>query len=100
MVLWRHALRNALIPVVTVFGTNLGHLLASASGLAVVETIFVWPGLGKLAVDAILQRDYPVIQAFVLVAGVTFALINLVVDLSYLVIDPRIRLERRTAGAA
>jgi peptide/nickel transport system permease protein len=93
-ILFRHALRNALIPIVTVFGTNVGHLLAGASGLAVIETIFVWPGLGKLAVDAISQRDYPMIQAFVLFAGATFVLINLVVDLSYAVIDPRVRLDR------
>jgi ABC-type dipeptide/oligopeptide/nickel transport system permease component len=93
-ILSRHALRNALIPVVTVFGTSVGHLLAGASGLAVIETIFVWPGLGKLAVDAISQRDYPMIQGFVLFAGTTFVLINLVVDLSYAVIDPRVRLDR------
>lgn len=88
-VLGAHVLRNSLIPVVTAFGTSLGHLLA---GAVVIESIFAWPGLGKLALDAILQRDYPVIQAFVLYSGLTFVAINLVVDLSYAVIDPRIRL--------
>ena len=89
-ILFRHALRNALIPVVTVFGTNVGHLLAGASGLAVIETIFVWPGVGSLLVGAIQQRDYPTIEGFVLYAGVSFALLNLVVDVSYAFFDPRI----------
>lgn len=88
-VIARHALRNGLIPVVTQFGTSLGHLVA---GAVVIESIFVWPGLGKLAVDAMLQRDYPMIQGFVLFSGAAFVVINLIVDLSYAVIDPRIRL--------
>ena len=84
-----HALRNALIPVVTVMGTILGHLL---TGTIIVETVFAWPGLGRLIVDSIFFRDYPVIQGFVLFAGTVFVLINLVVDLSYPWIDPRVRL--------
>lgn len=95
---WRvvghHALRNACIPLVTAFGTSLGHLV---SGAVIIETIFLWPGVGKLAVDAILQRDYPMIQGFTLYAGFAFVAINLVVDLSYGVIDPRIRLNRAKA---
>lgn len=89
IVVSRHALRNALIPFVTVFGISVAHLLA---GAVVIETIFAWPGVGKLAVDAILARDFPVVQAFVLVAATFFVLTNLIVDLSYRLLDPRIRL--------
>lgn len=92
VVLTRHALRNALLPVVTAFGTVLGHLLA---GAVVVETIFVWPGVGRLSLDAILERDYPLIQGFVLYAGAAFVAVNLLVDLSYGFIDPRVRLGAR-----
>jgi peptide/nickel transport system permease protein len=73
---------------VTAVGNSFGHLVG---GAAVVETVFVWPGIGRLLVEAILQRDYPVIAGIVLYAGVVFALISLVVDLLYVVIDPRIR---------
>lgn len=97
---WRvvghHALRNACIPLVTAFGTSLGHLV---SGTVIVETIFLWPGLGKLAVDAILQRDYPVIQGFTLYAGLAFVAINLLVDLSYGLLDPRIEVGRVAAAS-
>lgn len=96
LIVRRHALRNALIPVVTVFGINLGHLVA---GAVIIETIFAWPGLGKLAVDAILQRDYPLIQGFVLYTGATFVAINFVVDLSYAAIDPRVRIGAPLRGA-
>lgn len=85
----RHALRNALVPIVTAFGTSLGHL---AAGAVIVETIFAWPGIGKLAVDSILERDYPVIQAFVLYTGAIFLGLNTLVDLSYRLLDPRVRL--------
>lgn len=87
-VLARHAVRNALIPVVTAFGTILGHL---AAGAVVVETIFAWPGVGKLAVDAILARDYPVIQAFVVYTGAAFVAVNILIDLAYGLLDPRVR---------
>ena len=87
VVVARHALRNALVPLVTAFGSSLGHLLA---GAAVVETVFVWPGVGKLLVDAILQRDYPVIAGIVLYSGAVFAVLNLVVDMLYALLDPRI----------
>lgn len=89
IIVLRHALRNALIPFVTVFGMSVAHVL---TGAVVVETIFAWPGVGKLVVDAILARDFPVVQAFVLLAATFFVLANLLVDLSYLVLDPRIRL--------
>lgn len=91
-VVGNHALRNALVPLVTAFSTSVAALMA---GAAVVETIFVWPGLGKLLVDAILERDYPMIAGTVLYAGVAFAIINLIVDLSYPALDPRISLIRR-----
>jgi peptide/nickel transport system permease protein len=91
------ALRNALVPVVTTFGNALGHLVA---GTVVIETIFAWPGLGKLTIDAIQQRDYPMLQGVVLFAGAAFVAINLVVDLTYGVIDPRIRLGRPLTGQA
>lgn len=88
---WRvvgwHAFRPALVPLVTALSLSIGALL---SGAVVAETIFVWPGVGKLTVDAIQQRDYPMIQGIVLYTGTAFALINLVVDMAYTVIDPRI----------
>ena len=86
-VISRHAFRNAMIPVVTQAGLTLGALLG---GAAIVETIFSWPGLGKLAVDAIAARDYPVIQAVVLASAVIYVLVNVAVDIAYRVIDPRI----------
>lgn len=84
-----HALRNALIPVVTVAGMGFGHLLG---GAVIVETVFAWPGVGKFVVEGILDRDYPLIQGYVLFMGTIFVLINLVVDLLYVWIDPRVRL--------
>jgi peptide/nickel transport system permease protein len=87
-VLVRHALRNSLIPTVTVIGTSLANLL---SGAVVVETVFVMPGLGNLVVQSISRRDYPVIEGVVLFVAVVYVLVNLVVDLLYAVIDPRIR---------
>ncbi|MDQ3897587.1 MAG: ABC transporter permease [Actinomycetota bacterium] len=96
LVLRRHALRNSLVPVVTAFGTSLGHLLA---GTVVIETIFAWPGLGTLTLDAIRHRDYPMLQAFILFSGFVVIAINLIVDVSYAAIDPRIRPGRmRTAS--
>ena len=84
----RHILRNALIPVVTVIGLQLGLLL---SGAVLTETIFALPGLGRLMVDSILSRDYPVVQAGALFIALVFVLVNLLVDLSYGLLDPRIR---------
>jgi ABC-type dipeptide/oligopeptide/nickel transport system permease component len=83
-----HALRNALIPVVTVIGLQVGAIL---SGAAIVETVFAWPGIGTLAVQSIGGRDYPVIQAVVLVSAAAFGLTNLLVDVLYVAIDPRIQ---------
>jgi peptide/nickel transport system permease protein len=87
-VIGRHALRNSLIVVVTIVGLQLGALI---SGAVVTERIFALPGFGKLTVDSVFQRDYPVIQAVVLVTATAYIVINLLVDLLYSVIDPRIR---------
>jgi ABC-type dipeptide/oligopeptide/nickel transport system permease component len=87
LVIWRHGVRNALIPVVTVAGLQLGYLLGSA---VVTETVFAWPGLGRLLVQSILARDFPVVQASVLVVAVTFIAVNILTDLLYALLDPRI----------
>ena len=84
----RHALKNEFIPVVTVIGLNVGSLLG---GAILTETIFAWPGVGRLVVDSIFARDYPIVQGAVLVIAILFVLINLLVDLSYAYLDPRIR---------
>ena len=89
-VVGKHALTNALIPVVTVVGLQYGFLLG---GAVVTETIFAWPGVGRLAMTAILQRDYPVVQGCVLLVAVVFVLVNLAVDVLYGWLDPRIRYE-------
>ncbi len=88
LVVGKHALKNALIPVVTVVGLQYGFLLG---GAVVTETIFAWPGVGRLAITSILQRDYPVVQGCVLLVAVLFVVINLAVDLLYAWLDPRIR---------
>ena len=88
IVAYRHALKNALIPVVTIVGLIFGTMLG---GSVIVESVFSWPGMGKLLVDSILARDYPMIQAAVMVFATSFALVNLVVDVLYAFLDPRIR---------
>jgi ABC-type dipeptide/oligopeptide/nickel transport system permease component len=87
-VIWRHALKNAAIPVVTIMGLQFGSLLG---GAVVTETVFSWPGIGRLAIQGIYNRDYPIVQAVVFIAALCFVVINLVVDLLYTVLDPRIR---------
>jgi ABC-type dipeptide/oligopeptide/nickel transport system permease component len=91
---WRviigHALKNALIPVVTIFGLQFGQLLA---GTVVIETVFSRPGIGRTLVDAILSKDFPMVQAIVLVVALSYVVVNLIVDLLYGVLDPRIRYE-------
>ncbi|MGM0875694.1 MAG: nickel ABC transporter permease [Bacillota bacterium] len=87
-ILWFHAFRAALLPVITVFGLSIGSLLG---GAVVIEILFSWPGLGSMAVDAIFSRDYPVIQGYVLLTGIFVVILNLLVDLSYYLIDPRIK---------
>ena len=88
LVVLRHALRNSIIPVVTVIGLQMGALLG---GAVITETIFNWPGVGKLVVDAIYIRDYPIVQAVLVVSATAFVLINLAIDVSYTLLDPRIR---------
>jgi peptide/nickel transport system permease protein len=92
VVIYKHALRNALLPVVTMMGLNVGHLVA---GAVLTETVFAWPGLGRLIFDAILHRDYPVMLGGLLVVSVCVVVGNLLADVAYAVIDPRIRLEAR-----
>lgn len=87
-VIYKHALRNAAIPIVTVVGLNFGHLLG---GTIVIETVFARPGLGKLLLDAILGRDYPVVQGVTLVIALAFVLVNLLTDLTYAMFDPRLK---------
>ena len=86
-VIFGHALRNALLPIMTVIGLQFGALLG---GAVVTETVFAWPGVGRLLVDSIFFRDYPVVQGLVLMFGTTFVVINLLVDLLYAYVDPRI----------
>ena len=88
-VVWNHALSNARMPIVTLLGIQFGQLLG---GVVITETVFSWPGIGKLTVDAIFARDYPVVQGAVLVTATLFVLINLATDLIYTALDPRVRL--------
>ncbi|HEY9595199.1 MAG TPA: ABC transporter permease [Spirochaetia bacterium] len=90
VVIVRHALKNAILPVITVAGFNTGYLLG---GAIVIEEVFALPGMGRLALYAIYQRDYPLIQAIVLVIATLFVLVNLLTDVIYALVDPRIRLE-------
>jgi len=95
IVLFKHALKNALIPVITILGLQFGALL---SGSIITETIFSWPGIGRLVIQAVNQRDYPVVQGCVLLIALSYVLVNLATDLFYSVADPRIRIggERET----
>jgi peptide/nickel transport system permease protein len=88
VVVIKHALKNAMIPIITVVGLQFGLLLG---GAVLTETVFAWPGVGRLIVDSILARDYPVIQGAILVFGLLYIVVNLVVDLIYALVDPRIR---------
>ena len=88
-VLFRHAFRNALIPILTILGLQFGTLLA---GTIVTETIFSWPGIGRLAVQAIEARDYPLLQGCILLIAVSYVLVNLLTDFVYALVDPRVRL--------
>ena len=90
LVVVRHVLRNSLIPVITVFGLQIGDLL---SGAIIIESIFAWPGVGRTTIQAISWRDYSLLQANVLYIIVGFLTINLLVDLAYSIVDPRIRYE-------
>jgi ABC-type dipeptide/oligopeptide/nickel transport system permease component len=87
-VLFKHALKNGLIPVVTVLGLQFGTLLA---GAIITETIFSWPGIGRLTVQAINSRDYPLVQGCILMIACTYVLVNILTDLAYGFLDPRIK---------
>jgi ABC-type dipeptide/oligopeptide/nickel transport system permease component len=89
-VLFRHAFRNALIPILTILGLQFGTLLA---GAIVTETIFSWPGIGRLAVQAISARDYPLLQGCILLIAVSYVAVNLLTDMVYALVDPRVRLQ-------
>jgi ABC-type dipeptide/oligopeptide/nickel transport system permease component len=93
LVVGRHALKNAMLPVITVIGLEFGHLLG---GTVIIETVFGWPGIGLLAVQSVTGRDYPVVQAIILISATLFILINLAVDLLYLWFDPRIAYGKRS----
>lgn len=88
-VIWKHALKNAALPVVTILGMQLGALLA---GAVITETVFSWPGIGQLTIEAIQKRDYPVIQSCVLLISLCYVLVNLFTDLVYAYLDPRVSL--------
>ncbi len=90
MVVYKHALKNALIPVITVIGGQVGRLL---SGAVLTETVFSWPGLGRLLVDSIQHRDLPTVQGSLIFVAFVFVLVNLVTDLTYAFLDPRVRFE-------
>lgn len=90
-VLYKHALKNTLIPVVTVFGLQIGNLIAFTT---ITETIFAWPGMGKLLIDSIYSADKPIIVSYLLIVAVMFVFINMLVDIIYVLIDPRIDLSR------
>ena len=92
MVVIGHALRNAILPIITIVGLQFGYILG---GAVVIETIFAWPGLGLLTIQAIYNRDYPLVQAAVLFLTLSFVVINLLVDVSYQFIDPRIRISSK-----
>ncbi|HBK60901.1 MAG TPA: peptide ABC transporter [Firmicutes bacterium] len=90
VVIWRHALKNAMIPIITVIGIQFGGMMG---GSVVIESVFAWPGVGKLMVDSILTKNYPVVQGGLLMMAVIVSLINLAVDVTYGLLDPRIRYE-------
>ncbi|WP_127010018.1 nickel ABC transporter permease [Veillonella sp. CHU110] len=87
-ILWKHVLPNALLPLITIMGMGIGWLLA---GSAVIEIVFSWPGMGKMAVYAIAMRDYPLIEGFVLWIALAYTVINFLVDISYSILDPRLK---------
>ncbi|MBI4278158.1 MAG: ABC transporter permease, partial [Armatimonadetes bacterium] len=89
-VVYKHAFRNGLVPVVTVIGIQVGHLF---SGAVLTETIFAWPGVGRWAVSGITRGDVPVVMGVALFTCAVYSIVNLIVDLSYLLIDPRLRTE-------
>lgn len=96
VVITKHVLRNALIPVVTAIGIHLGHM---TTGTVIIETIFAWPGIGSFLVQAVEARDFPVVQGFVLMSALIFVLLNLAVDILYVYLDPRITYQEKGRAA-
>ena len=90
LVIWKHALRNALIPLITFGGISLAGLL---NGAIVVEVVFAWPGVGRLMLEGVAQRNFPIVEATVLTSGFFYILTSLLVDILYVYVDPRIRIE-------
>lgn len=90
MVIWKHVMRNALIPIITMVGLQFGYLLG---GSIIVETVFGWPGMGRLLIDSVSYRDYPVIQAEILIFSLEFIVINLIVDVLYAFVNPEVRFQ-------
>jgi len=88
LVIWKHALRNAIIPLLTAAGITFGTIV---TGAVVIETVFAWPGIGRLMADSVIGRDFPVVQALVLLVAVVVLMVNLLVDVLYAYVDPRIR---------
>ena len=88
--MWKHVLPNAILPLITLLGMSIGWLLG---GVAVIEMVFSWPGIGNMAVHAIMMRDYPLIEGFVLWISIVYMLINFAVDVSYAYLDPRLKKE-------
>lgn len=91
-VVFRHVIKNSMIPTITIIGLQIGGLL---EGAVVTETVFAWPGIGRLAVQAVFERDYPLVQGIVLFAALIYVLVNLMVDITYQFLDPRVRLDER-----
>ncbi len=89
VVIWKHCLSNALIPILTLWGVFIGNLI---TGAIVTETVFAWPGVGRLTYEAVIYRDFPLLQAVVILKAVLILSINLTVDILYAYVDPRIRL--------
>ena len=89
VILWKNVMKSSMLTIITLLALSIGNLLG---GTAIIESIFMWDGVGKLAVDAITMRDYPVIQAYVVWMAVIYVLVNLITDLLYHRLDPRIRL--------
>jgi len=87
-VIYGHALRNALLPVITIIGADIGMVL---SGSVLVETVFAWPGLGRLMVDSLAMRDYPVLMGLFLLVSISVVVINFITDIAYSMLDPRIK---------
>ena len=89
----QHVLKNSMIPTITVIGLQIGGLL---EGAVITETVFAWPGIGRLAIQAVFERDYPLIQGIILFASIIYVVMNLFVDISYTMLDPRVRLDQKT----